>query len=360
MFDMGKQYISSIFEIIKDPENQALVKSIKEADKQKCDFKDKIRFLYKYYLEYIERTKVMNLKRIYDRIDAKRLIFDVRNIEYYRDEMGIDEEVEEFIIRKSKEQERCILMQKGEFKEKLLVKVREIEDDLQSGASIKIARNNIKTPGSGDRKSPSMESRQKAMLSKQTRQDTIDNVCVRSGLTNDMYELFEYADYLKRMIDEIEFDDRGNVKKTAIEQSAGEILHYCKRNNRGIGLNLLKQSAEVAHSFNQANYLFYNPDDGVKPTGPKFGLTKGVQSSAKKKKPLSGTSWVDAVENNNPSDEGINSEEDFYRGSQQNKDVVMINESIKLDLKKVLIDDPGKFRKFFNRYDVSSSIGLIK
>jgi hypothetical protein len=76
MFDMGKQYISSIFEIIKDPENQALVKSIKEADKEESDFKEKIRFLYKYYLEYIERTKVMNLKKIYDRIDAKRLIFD--------------------------------------------------------------------------------------------------------------------------------------------------------------------------------------------------------------------------------------------------------------------------------------------
>lgn len=61
-----------------------------------------------------------------------------------------------------------------------------------------------------------------------------------------MYELFEYADYLKRMIDEIEFDDKGNVKKTATEQSAGEILQYCRSNNRGIGLNLLKQSAEVA------------------------------------------------------------------------------------------------------------------
>jgi hypothetical protein len=38
----------------------------------------------------------------------------------------------------------------------------------------------------------------------------------------------------------------------------------------------------------------------------------------------------------------------------------MINKSIKLDLKKVLIDDPGKFQKFFNRYDVSSSIRLNK
>jgi hypothetical protein len=274
--------------------------------------------------------------------------------------MGNDEEVEEFIIRKSKEQEKCILTQKGDFKEKLLVKVREIKADLQSWGATQAARNSIQTLGSGNRKFPSMGTGQKAMQSKQTRQKTIDNVCVGSGLTNDMYELFEYADYLKRMIDEIEFDDRGNVKKTAIEQSAGEILHYCKRNNRGIGLNLLKQSAEVAQSFNQANYLFYNPDDGAKPTGPKFGLTNGVQSSAKKQKPLSGTSWVKAIETNNPSDEATNYEEDFYRGSQRNKDVVMVNKSIKLDLKKVLIDDPGKFRKFFNRYDVSSSIGLNK
>lgn len=69
LFDLGKNYISSIYEIIKDPENHLQVKNIKEADKQNCDFKEKIKFLFFYYMDFLDRTKILNLRKKYEKLD---------------------------------------------------------------------------------------------------------------------------------------------------------------------------------------------------------------------------------------------------------------------------------------------------
>ena len=130
MFDMGKNYISSIFEIIKDPDNQILLDNIKKADKQKSNFKEKIRFLYKYYLEYIERTKVINLRKTYKKIEAERIKYTIGSISLLKYEMLEEETDQEFLTRKNAQEEQKVQKIKQEYKKKLLEKVKAIENDL--------------------------------------------------------------------------------------------------------------------------------------------------------------------------------------------------------------------------------------
>lgn len=313
MFDMGKNYISSIKEILVDDEDNGLLNNIREDDKLKHKFNSKIKNLYNYYTELKETTSMPNLRQKQENVQKIRRNFDqikkeIKTMIKDKAENGkeiIDEDdIDELATKRLETEANQIERLKSNNRRELMQKVLRTREDLSNYAS-KVYKNKE------EQKNLMVQAK-----NEESRKKMYENIEMNHEdvMFKDLEELIQYADYLKRMIDEVEIDANGIIKKTEVApQTAAE--RERRNNHSSKGLSLLKKSVEVAKEFNQANYLFFRKDDKDK-------------FETEFEKDGAFTKVVDDM------------------------DTLRISDNIQLDMKntKLLINEPQNFKKYFESY----------
>lgn len=308
MFDMGKNYQCSIKEIIKDGDKNEneLLQNIREDDKLKHKFNSKIKNQNNYYTELKEKTTIQNLRQKQDNVGKlKRNLQQIKQeiVNMVKEQTGnkkkeLDEEdLDELAKKKLKTENKKIEVMKSANRRELMQKVSQIREDLDKYAS-KVYKN---------------KEEQKNMIvlakNEESRKKIFENVMFK-----DLDELIQYADYLKRMIDEVEIDANGIIKKQSKTPQTNE-ERIRQKSNSSRGLTQLKKSVEVAKEFNQANYLFFRKDE-------KQSFKTEFENQQK------------------------------FDGVVDNMNTYRISNNLQLDLKntRLLINQPQNFKKYLQSY----------